>query len=160
MLPTSHDLAAALSGAFAQAAAEPPPGGGLASMLPMLAMFGLVFYFIVLRPQRAEQNKREAMLNAVAKGDRIVTIGGLHAVVETVHVGDNTVTILLAPKLTPVKINRSAIAAVTPRKGKEGEKASDDAAPAAESEEAPESQSALDKPAPKNGAKGKSGKGK
>lgn len=93
------------------------PGGGAADTMPLLMMFlviGVLFYFVILRPQRSEQKKREEMLNAVAKGDHVVTIGGIHGTVEGIDTGKNTVSLLVAPKTT-LRVNRSALASVTPR---------------------------------------------
>lgn len=101
--------------------AQAPTGGGAADTMPLLMMFlviGALFYFIILRPQRNEAKKREEMLNQVAKGDHVVTIGGIHGTVEGVDVNKNVVSLSIAPKTT-VRVNRSALGAVTPR-GKKG----------------------------------------
>jgi preprotein translocase subunit YajC len=75
---------------------------------------------VILRPQRTEQKKREEMLSAVAKGDHVVTIGGVHGTVEGIDTGKNTVSLLVAPKTT-IRVNRSALASITPRKKAEKE---------------------------------------
>lgn len=67
----------------------PPPegGGGLASLfLPFLLVF-IVFYFFIIRPQKKREDQRRTMIEAVKKGDRIVTIGGVHGTVLKVDEG-------------------------------------------------------------------------
>jgi preprotein translocase subunit YajC len=56
------------------------PGGGLGFLVPFGAML-LIFYFLLIRPQSKRQREHEKMLGALAKGDRVVTSGGLHGVV-------------------------------------------------------------------------------
>jgi preprotein translocase subunit YajC len=55
------------------------PGGGLGFLVP----FGrcCIFYFLLIRPQSQKQKAHEKMLGALAKGDRVVTAGGLHGLV-------------------------------------------------------------------------------
>lgn len=66
--------------------AAPPAGGGGGSIIffGQIAVIFAIFYFIVLRPQRKQQKQLEAQLMAMAKGDEIVTSGGL--VGEVVHI--------------------------------------------------------------------------
>ena len=72
---------------------EAAPTGGLFNMLlPFIAIFAL-FYFLLIRPQRREQAKRQEMLSAVKKNDRIITAGGIYGVVASVNRDANEVTI-------------------------------------------------------------------
>lgn len=71
-------------------------GNVLGSILPLILMFA-IFYFLLIRPQQKRQKQRNAMLNALKKGDRIVTIGGIHGTITelkddviVVRVSDNT----------------------------------------------------------------------
>lgn len=90
----------------------PPPeggGGGLASLLlPFLLVF-IVFYFFIIRPQKKREDTRKTMIEAVKKGDRIVTIGGVHGTVTKVDEGS-----VLAQVDDNVKLRfeKSAISAV------------------------------------------------
>ena len=59
--------------------------GGLLGMLPMFVMLGLVFWFMIIRPQKKQQDQRKTMLEAIKRGDRIITSGGLFATVKDVH---------------------------------------------------------------------------
>ncbi len=50
--------------------------GGITGMLPIIAMFA-VLYFVMIRPQMKRQKEQKAMIDALAKGDEVVTSGGL-----------------------------------------------------------------------------------
>ena len=65
-----------ISNAYAQAAAPAGAGGGLMSFLPIILMF-VVLYFLMIRPQMKRQKEQKAMIDALAKGDEVVTAGGL-----------------------------------------------------------------------------------
>ncbi len=105
--------------------APPPPGDvtGLLNMLfPFIAIFAL-FYFLFLRPQRREQSRRQAMLEAVKKNDRIITTGGIYGVVTNVHREADEVTIKVDESTnTKLRLTLGAIARVL------GDEPSDDAA--------------------------------
>ncbi|MDX1740256.1 MAG: preprotein translocase subunit YajC [Rhodothermales bacterium] len=64
------------------------PAGGdpnpLGMFLPLILIF-LVFYFFIIRPQKKKEDQRKAMISAVKKGDKVVTIGGLHGTVTQVE---------------------------------------------------------------------------
>lgn len=60
-------------------------------MLFQFALIISIFYFILIRPQRAEQRRRQEMLNKISKNDEVVTSGGIHGTV--VNVKDKTVTL-------------------------------------------------------------------
>lgn len=67
-----------ISNAFAQSA--PPPAAGPESMFSTLLLFGgmfVVMYFLMIRPQMKRQKEHKAMIEALAKGDEVVTSGGL-----------------------------------------------------------------------------------
>lgn len=55
-----------------------PQDGGLLSMLPMMVAIAAIFYFIVYRPQKKEQEAHAKLLASLQRGDRVVTAGGLH----------------------------------------------------------------------------------
>ncbi|WP_232695563.1 preprotein translocase subunit YajC [Brevibacillus daliensis] len=52
-----------------------------AGLLPIIIMF-VIFYFLLIRPQQKRNKQRNAMLGALKKGDRVVTIGGMHGTVQ------------------------------------------------------------------------------
>ena len=67
---------------FLQDAAAAAAGTGslLVSMLPILLIF-VIFYFFIIRPQNKKQKETDKMIAALKKGDKIVTIGGIHGTV-------------------------------------------------------------------------------
>lgn len=67
-------------------------GSTLLSFLPLVALFA-IFYFLIIRPQQKQQQKHKDMINALTKGDKIITNGGLYA--EVVKVDDNFIKIKL-----------------------------------------------------------------
>lgn len=85
-----------ISPAFAQTAAETADAAAaagqpslLVSMAPLVLIF-IVFYFFVIRPQNKRIVEHRRMVNNLAKGDKVVTGGGLHATVKKL-VGDEDV---------------------------------------------------------------------
>jgi preprotein translocase subunit YajC len=80
---------------FAEDGGEAAGGGGAGifnMLLPFIAI-GFLFYFLLIRPQKAEQAKRQSMLAAVKKNDRVITIGGIYGVVTNVQKETDEVTI-------------------------------------------------------------------
>jgi len=69
----------------------------------------VVFYIIMIRPQRAQKRKRDEMLGALKRGDRVVTVGGIHATVADIK--DDVLSLDLAPNLR-VKADRGAVSYV------------------------------------------------
>ena len=81
----------------------------LVSMLPLIFMFGLV-YFLFLRPQQKQQRAHQAMVSALKKHDEVVTVGGLHG---TVLNAKESTLVLRVDDNVKVEVDRSAIARVT-----------------------------------------------
>ena len=59
-------------------AAQPNSMAGMIQMIAMVAVFGLVMYFFIFRPQKSKQKKEEAMRSNIQIGDEIITIGGIY----------------------------------------------------------------------------------
>ena len=85
--------------------AEPNP---IATFLPLVLIF-VVFYFFIIRPQRKKEDERKKMIEAVKKGDKIVTIGGVHGNVTQVDEGSVLVQVDTNVKL---RIDKSALSRV------------------------------------------------
>jgi preprotein translocase subunit YajC len=68
-------------------------GGGLFSILTLVVPIGILFWLLLIRPQRKEQAQRQSLLAAIKKNDRVVTIGGIYGVVTNVHREADEVTI-------------------------------------------------------------------
>lgn len=96
--------------AFAQEAT--PAGPSLAAQLLPLLLIGVVFYFLLIRPANQRQKKHKAMIEAVKKGDEVVTSGGL--VGKVTKVTDAEVTVELA-KDVRVKAIKGMLADVRPK---------------------------------------------
>jgi preprotein translocase subunit YajC len=95
----------------ALAAAPEAPADPLTSLLPLVFIF-VVFYFLLIRPQSKKAKEHKQMVEALAKGDEVVTSGGLLG--KLVKVGDNFVELELADGIT-VKLQRNAVANVMPK---------------------------------------------
>jgi preprotein translocase subunit YajC len=77
----------------------------------ILLLWAGVFYYFFMRPQRVREKERKAMVDAVQKGDDVVTIGGLHGRITSLD--DETVSIKVDEKTgTVLKFSRAAIASV------------------------------------------------
>jgi len=105
-----------ISSAFAQTAPAAAAAGGdmqstLMSMLPLLLMFA-VLYFVMIRPQMKKQKEHRAMIDALAKGDEIVTAGGLLGKVS--KIGDAYIGVELASGVE-VQMQRQAVVQVLPK---------------------------------------------
>ncbi|MGX6601141.1 preprotein translocase subunit YajC [Micromonosporaceae bacterium Da 78-11] len=86
-------------------------GGSFTPLLLIVLLFG-VMYFLMIRPQQKRRREALQMQNEIGPGDRIVTIGGLHATV--VSMADEVVTVEIAPGVN-AQFARPAIARVLPR---------------------------------------------
>lgn len=82
-------------------------GGGLTGTLVMFGLIFLIFYFMIIRPQQKRQKERQKMLDAIKKGDKIVTAGGIHGTV--IGVEDKIVLVQIADTVK-VKVDRSSVA--------------------------------------------------
>lgn len=97
--------------------------GGNGMLLVMMVVFMGFFYFTVIRPQNKKKKEMQNMLNALKKGDKIVTIGGVHGKVVTVK--DDTVTIRVDDR-AEITFDKSAISQVVAKPGnQEKDKAED-----------------------------------
>ena len=93
-------------------------GGGQYMFFVTLGLVFLIFYFLLIRPQRKEQKEREALIATVKKGDKIITIGGLHGMVTLTK--DRTV-VMKVDENCKIEISRSAIATVLREKEEKSE---------------------------------------
>jgi preprotein translocase subunit YajC len=100
-----------ISLAHAQTAGAADPTGGLMQMLPLILMF-VVLWFLMIRPQMKKAKEHKALLEALAKGDEVVTQGGL--VGKITKVGDNYVSLEIAEG-TEVVVQKPAIGLVLPK---------------------------------------------
>ena len=80
--------------------------GGIMSMLPFIAMIG-VLYFFMIRPQMNKQKKEKKFQAEIGKGTKVITTSGIHGKISDVHDNDNTVTIETGAG--KIRFERSAI---------------------------------------------------
>jgi len=73
----------------------------------MIAIF-VIMYMLILRPQARRQKEQRQMLNALTKGDRIVTGGGIHGVIVKVNESENTIIIKVADNVK-LEVDRGSI---------------------------------------------------
>ncbi len=99
-----------IGNAYAEAAA-PAAGGGIMDYLPLVALVA-VFYFMVLRPQSKRAKELKAMMEALQRGDEVVTTGGEVGLVNKVY--EQYVAVELAENLV-VTVQKSAIQSVLPK---------------------------------------------
>jgi len=95
----------------ALAAAPEAQANPITSLLPLVFIF-VVFYFLLIRPQSKKAKEHKQMVEALAKGDEVVTNGGLLG--KLTKIGDNFVELELADGIT-VKLQRNAIANILPK---------------------------------------------
>ena len=100
-----------ISNAYAQAAGGSDPTGGLMGLLPLILMF-VVLWFLMIRPQMKRAKEHKAMVEALAKGDEVVTGGGIAG--RVTDVGDSFVQIEIAAN-TVVAVQKQAVATVLPK---------------------------------------------
>lgn len=73
--------------------------GLIASLAPLILMF-VIFYFLLIRPQQKRQRETKEMQESLQKGDKVVTIGGMHGVVHALDEGRVIITVDNGTKLT------------------------------------------------------------
>lgn len=100
-----------ISSAYAQAAAGGDTQSTIMGLLPLVLMF-VVLYFVMIRPQMKRQKEHKAMVAALAKGDEVVTAGGLLGKVS--KIGEMYVGVELADGVE-VQMQRSAVVQVLPK---------------------------------------------
>jgi len=109
------ELSVFISTAFAQTAPAAAAGGdfqsSLMSMLPLVLMF-VVLYFVMIRPQMKKQKEHKAMINALAKGDEVVTVGGVMGKVTKINESNVSLEVAVGVE---IQLQRSAVVQVLPK---------------------------------------------
>lgn len=98
-----------ISPAYAQQAAEQP--SALMQFLPLVFLL-ILFYFMLIRPQMKRAREHRDMLGKLAKGDEVITGGGITGVVR--DIGENFITLEIAEGVS-VKFQKSAVSSVLPK---------------------------------------------
>ena len=84
-------------------------GSPITTIVTFLAII-MIFYFMILRPQQKRQKEQKKMLEAVKKGDKVVTSSGIHGIVSGV---EETAVLVQVADNVKIKFDKQAIAAVT-----------------------------------------------
>ncbi len=93
-------------------------GNPMMQFLPLMIIMFAVMYFLIIRPQKTKEKKRQEMISNVRKQDRIVTAGGVHGVVTSVK--ENEVIIRIDDaKDVKIRIDKSAVTSVSVPKGEQ-----------------------------------------
>jgi preprotein translocase subunit YajC len=93
---------------YASAQGGSTGGGGMLSLLPFVLIM-LILYFLMIRPQSKRQKVKKLMIEALKKGDRIVTIGGVHGTVVGLK-NQGKIVVIKVDKNTNLTVVKSSIA--------------------------------------------------
>lgn len=98
-----------ISNAYADGGA--PQGGGIMEFLPLIALLA-VFYFLILRPQQKRAKEHKAMMEALQKGDEVVTVGGVLG--KVTKVAEENVALEIADNVV-IQVQKASIQNVLPK---------------------------------------------
>lgn len=109
--------------AFAPPAADgkSAPGSGMSTII-MMVLFMVIFWVLLIRPQKKRQKEHEARLSALKSGDRVITSGGIHGIITTIR--DRSITVKIAEGVR-IDIEKAAVATVLPKDGTPGSSSPD-----------------------------------
>jgi len=93
---------------------EGSDGGGILGLLPFILIF-VIFYLLLIRPQMKQQKKKQSMLKELVKGDKVITIGGLHGTIEGIKEKEEVLILKISDN---VKVNVSRSAVTVKKEGK------------------------------------------
>ena len=96
--------------AMAQAAGASPAGGGLTPFI-MMAVFVVIFYFLLIRPQMKKAKEHKTMLESLQKGDEVVAVGILGKISK---ISDNYLSLEVAPNTT-IQVQKQAVTTLLPK---------------------------------------------
>lgn len=100
-----------ISNAYAQSSIFPGLDSNIASFLPIILMF-VVLYFLMIRPQIKRQKEQKNMMEALGKGDEVVTVGGMLGRIS--KVSDDYITLEIANGVE-VPVQKNAVATLLPK---------------------------------------------
>ena len=89
-----------------QPSAQGEGGAGMTSTLVMFGLIFVIFYFMIVRPQQKRQKERQKMLEALKKGDKVQTAGGIQGIIMGIE--DKTVLVQIADGVK-VKVDRGSV---------------------------------------------------
>lgn len=107
--------------------------GSMVTTLVTFVLIILIFYFLMIRPQRKRDKEAKAMLDSLKKGDKVVTIGGIHGTVVTVK---DTTVVIKVDDSARIEFSKNAISTVTNKDAAKSAPKKDKAEEAPKAEEA------------------------
>lgn len=84
-------------------------GGFVGLLLPLVLIFG-VFYFFIYRPQQKREQEHQDMVDSLERGDKIVTVGGVHGTVQKID--DDSILAQVDSKGTKLRFDKDAVASL------------------------------------------------
>ncbi|MCC4834581.1 preprotein translocase subunit YajC [Shewanella sp. 1_MG-2023] len=102
-----------ISNAYANAAGA-PQGGGTMELIFMLVVFGLIFYFMIFRPQSKRVKEHKSLMSALSKGDEVLTSGGILGKIAKIS-EDSDYLLLSINETSQITIKKDYVAAVLPK---------------------------------------------
>jgi len=107
-----HQTLFYLAQASSGGSATGTPASPLSGILVPFLCIGIIFYFLIIRPQSKKQKEQAAMVSSLKSGDKVVTSGGIHGIL--LGVKDTTVTVKIADNVK-IEVDKSAVTAVEKR---------------------------------------------
>ena len=95
---------------FLTQGADPAQSGSLISLLGMVAVFGVLIYFFILRPQKKQEKEANDLRNSLGIGDEVTTIGGI--IGRVVSIKDETFVLETTKERTKIRFLRSALKSI------------------------------------------------
>ena len=78
----------------------------LISLIILIVVFGAIFYFLIIRPQRKREREHQKLLQSLKRGDRVITTGGIYGTIDKI---DDDTVILSLEEGAKVRIAKSSI---------------------------------------------------
>lgn len=100
-----------IANAYAQQAGQE---GNPASLIIMLLVFGLIFYFMIFRPQSKRMKEHKSLISSLAKGDEVLMQGGMIGKIEKIDAESDVMVILLTESVA-ISVQKSAVTTVLPK---------------------------------------------
>ena len=112
---TIDSLPSLLAQAAAATTSTAAPSGGQApfsSLLPTFLFMGVIFYFLLIRPQQKRAKEQAALIASVRSGDEVVTTGGLHGIVSNARDPESKTVLVKFAENVKIEVDKSALTTV------------------------------------------------
>jgi len=103
-------------------ATDSGPLSGIVTFVPFILIIA-IFYFLIIRPQNKKQKAEQKMRDALRKGDKVITIGGIHGTVSNVR--ESTIIVKVDDN-TKIEFSKSAVGSVVPQNRDKDDDAEDE----------------------------------